>query len=723
MATGDRRLVAALGSVGEVFFRSFETLRPSQRAAIDPVFSGRNILLACPTASGKTEALIAPLIAAILKRSSAAVGTRFLTVAPTRALVNDLHARLEPKLEELGLGCGRQTSDHRVGGTWPFLLITTPESFDSMLARRSRYGRDGKLEGHDLASVAAVFIDEAHLFDNSARGDQLLWLIARLRRLLRGKAGDAGAAPLLQVCAASATVSDPDVLARRLLGPNADVVSVRGERELLLFDGRAGDRWEPIAEADTPETLVERVVCAVGPTSRESIAAAIWRGMSAGDGQAVRKVLVFVPSRSLCDELSTVVRRYLSNRRQVEVYAHHGSLDRALRETSEAGFGSARDAVLVATSTLEVGVDIGDVDAVVLVGPPADTNGLLQRIGRSGRRLSITRVMAIARSPLDRHVLSSMLVAARDGLCDPGRYGRRWSVCVQQISSFVRQAPAVGRRAADIEELAEDVWSGDGASNARSILQHLEQRGLLERTEQGRVRFGEVWQGSWDAMGMHGNIDGNAGGTPVVDAVTGETIAHIPPGSRIPDQISLAGSNWRVRVEQGEVLLNGIDTAVARGAIRYGARRGPVGRAFGRHAALGLGVGERAIVLLTRNSERFTFHFGGSLFEHVITSLVAGLRPLSGLGGIAVAGSPARPIADAAADAKRVEDLLMDCLRASPGLVSPGPYHAQLPAAVQEQTLRELLPVEDLLEWIQTRIPTEVDAESGLGRALVALLP
>ncbi len=722
MATSDRSLVKSLGRAGEVFFRSFPALRPSQRAAIPPVLAGQNILLACPTASGKTEALFAPLVCSILSRSSSTEGIRLLAIAPTRALVNDLHARLEPTLNELGLDCARQTSDHHAGSRLPFLVITTPESFDSMLARRSRFGTDGRPEGHALDTVEAVFIDEAHLFDNSARGDQLLWLLARLERLKRLRAAAEGSSPAVQVCAASATVSDPQSLASRLLGPESMVVSVPGGRELLIYDANGPQPWSAIGAADTIDAVRERIVLADPPDSVEALAGPIWQAMSGNDDTRVRKVLVFVPSRSMCDELSTAMKQHLRTRRQVAVFAHHGSLDRAVREASERGFGGARDSLLVATSTLEVGVDIGDVDAVVLVGPPADTNGLLQRIGRSGRRLGITRVVAIARSQVDRYALASMLLAARDGICDPIRYGRRWSVCVQQISSFVRQGHATGRRAKDITDLAETVWPGGGASSAHAILTHLEQQGVLERAHQDRMRFGEAWQARWDGMGMHANIDGAAVGTPVVDAVTGETLAHIPAGSRIPDQISMAGANWQVTLGQGEILLKGINTGSVRGAIRYGSRKGPVGRAFARHVALGMGFDENDFVCLAHGAQRYVFHFGGSVFERVLGAVLGGLQSLAGLGGIALTGALAQPLAEACSDPKRVEDLLMACLLESPGLVSPGAYYSQLPEDLQRETLRELMPVEDFIRWIESRRLLDVETRSQEGTRLLELV-
>jgi len=684
--------------------------------------AGKNILLACPTASGKTEALFAPLIARRLESHALVDGIKVLAIAPTRALVNDLHARLERIVGELGLECRRQTSDHRLGAKPPFLLVTTPESLDSLLARRTVFGPDGRPEGHLLQGVEAVFIDEAHLFDNTARGDQLLWLLARLRRIKRAAIGSAQAPASIQVCAASATVSSPEHLARRLLGREAEVVAVGGGRELLVYDDGDEIAWSTICDEDTVETVARRVVLAVDAASLEIVAEYVWRAMSRGEPRSVRKLLVFVPSRGLCDELSAVVRQYMQSRRQVSVFAHHGSLDKAIREAAEQGFGAARDAVLIATSTLEVGVDIGDVDVVVLVDPPPDTNGLLQRIGRSGRRLGLTRVLALARSAIDRFAMASMLIAARDGLCDPVLYGRRWSVCVQQIASFIRQAPAAGRRRSDIQDLASQVWPEDGSWRAQMVLDHLIEQGHLDVAQGDRVRFGAPWQGIWDGMGMHGNIDGAMVGMPVVDAVTGETLAHIPAGSRVPDQISIAGANWTVKQGHGEILLQGSDARGSRGSIRYGARRGPVTRAFARHLALGLGLTDRDLVCCKIGGDSLMFHFGGSIYERVLGSLT-GAQPAPGLGGIALRGTFGRSLLELSSETRRVEATLLSCLEASPNLVAPGSMYSFLPPSMKSATLCELMPSSDCLEWIKTRRVIDAAADQPIASRLASLLP
>ena len=711
--SSDRDLVKSLGSVGAAFFHSFPELRPSQRQAIPRILAGRNVLLACPTASGKTEAVFAPLIASILSRGSSVDRLRLIAVAPTRALVNDLHQRLTSLLQPLGLSCARQTSDHHSGQHLAFVLITTPESLDSLLSRRSRFSNVGAFSGHDLDSVEAVFIDEAHLFDSSARGDQLCWLLARLRRLKGVIERGNDVRSEIQVCGASATVTAPMDLARRLLGGDCEVVSVAGARELLLFDSSEGKSWHQLSVNDSAASLVQRILLVEGATAKDAMAEGIWKAMSVDQNRNIRKVLVFVPSRGLCDELSTVLKQHIRPLRQIAVFAHHGSLDKRVRETSEQGFSQTRDAILIATSTLEVGVDIGDVDAVVLIGPPPNTNGLLQRVGRAGRREGITRLVAICRNQVERLATASMLVAARDGICDPTTYGRRWSVCVQQISSFVRQAPTRGRRISDVKALAEDVWDSDAGEKAEIIVQHLVDQGHLARAHGDRVTFGDDWQTLWDGMGMHGNIDGGSVGVPVIDATTGEVLAQLPVGSKVPSHISFGGSNWSAALQGGELVLTGLKGVKETASIKYSSRRAPMSRHFARHVQMGLGCSEYDFFRCDLDDRTYTFHFGGMIFEKCLRQLFPEVRVLPHLCGIAVAGDLTTDICRVAQADKQCREVVMRVTHDAGKMIAPGPFHKHLPDFLQRDVLQSLLPIEDFFNWVSSRrvlSASEVDA-------------
>ena len=276
----DAEVVDRLGAAGRAFFSRFRKLRDVQRRSVEPVRRGRNTLVTSATASGKTEAVVAPLIARLVDRRRPEAGAVcLLVVAPTRALVNDLAARLDEPLARLGLDCGRQTGDRRDKARRPFVLITTPESFDSMLVRDGVF-EDGRFAGHLLASVRAVFIDEAHLFDGTARGDQLCWLLERLRRIRRLAPGANDSR--LQVCAASATVPEPEALATRLLGPESVVVQVSGRRDVDVFGPSGAPGWLVLNEAYTVSALRNRLEAAPSANLDEYVEQRLWQALSSG---------------------------------------------------------------------------------------------------------------------------------------------------------------------------------------------------------------------------------------------------------------------------------------------------------------------------------------------------------------------------------------------------------------------------------------------------------
>ena len=698
-ATTDRDIIRNLGTVGRAFFGQFATLRDVQRRAIPPIHAGGNVLVTSATASGKTEAVIAPLVART--RDGAPKGRariRMLLIAPTRALVNDLAARLEVPLNRLGLTCGRQTSDHRDKSRQPFVLITTPESFDSMLVRDARKA-DGAVVDHLLAGVLAVFVDEAHLFDGSARGDQLCWLLARLRRLKRLNVDQLpDQSSRLQVCAASATVSHPDGLAGRMLGPGAIALHVAGTREIDVF---SSSDWIPLDSVENVVDLRDRLGLGPAREIAECAAARLRQAMAPAD-ETVRKALVFVPSRRLCDILSTHLGGALRRHRDIRVLAHHGSLTRRVREEAEQAFAAERDAVLVATTTLEVGVDIGDVDLVVLVGAPPGTRSLLQRIGRGGRRIGRTRVLALARTPVEQAAMASMLLSARDGNLEPQGYARRWSVLVQQAASFVAQGGGRGRRRADLEALALDVWPGDDETEDAVIDALIANERLAE--EHDRLLLDGAWADRFDAggTGMHANIGALGSGTPVVDTSTGETIAHVAAlgEGRI---VALAGQRWRTRQVDGEILLTPEGAAHVQDAFYYTSQRGPVGAEYAVHVRRGLGLGEFDAPVIDSNDESTWFHFGGSAYQFLLCELLR-LGALGSLAGLAVRGSPeSGTLAGLAAEEVALRDAVETRFEQLEHLLDPGSYQRDLPEPCRRRVVAELFDVPRFQQWLKTR--------------------
>ena len=359
--------------------------------------------------------------------------------------------------------------------------------------------------------------------------------------------------------------------------------------------------------------------------------------------------------------------------------------------------------MLVATTTLEVGIDIGDIDLVVLVGAPPNVNSLLQRIGRGGRKVGRTVVLPIARDGLEQAALASMLRAARKGTIEPPGYGRRWSVFVQQAASFVRQAPR-GRRRRDLLELSEAVWP-DGGGIAKVVVGHLvEEDRLIEN--RGRLVLGDEWADVFSfGLGMHSNIDAVSNNVPVVNASTGEVITYVARRPAEGDTVALGGQRWQVEEVSGEVRLKATTKEGARaGGLRYASRGGPVALEYAAHVRQGLLLEREDAPHVDMEDGPVWLHFGGSAYQTLLCHLLPDLRPMAALAGIAVAG---RTHESVLGDLSQREDRLVDSIESlAEGLervLSVGPYHGHLPPDVRRRVVREILDVDAFKVWLQTR--------------------
>lgn len=205
------------------FFARYGNFTPAQFAAIPPLLDGENVVLCAPTASGKTEAALAPLIERYLLPARNTQHVTLLYLLPTRALIADVANRLAAPLERLRVRLAVKTRDlddfdpRRPAD----LLLTTPESLDALLAKQPK----------TLIHVAGVVLDELHVLDGEARGDQLRVVLNRLRqvRTFAAQHGDAANAHI-QYVALSATVADPASVAARYFA-DAQVVVTPGGRE------------------------------------------------------------------------------------------------------------------------------------------------------------------------------------------------------------------------------------------------------------------------------------------------------------------------------------------------------------------------------------------------------------------------------------------------------------------------------------------------------------
>ncbi len=352
----------------------WQNLRPLQDQAVGPVLDGADVLLLAPTAGGKTEAAVFPLLTAM--EVGRWPGLSVLYVCPLKALLNNLLPRLEQYASWLGRrvsvwhGDVTASARQRILREPPDLLLTTPESLEAMLI--SVKVQQSRL----FAGVQAIIVDEVHAFGSDDRGWHLLAVLERLSRLTSQP---------IQRIGLSATIGNPAALLHWMQG------SGRGSRpavvvapdSALLPDGQAGTRARPgaalprmAAAQEAPPGEVE--LDYVGSVSN---AAEVIGSLHHGE-----KRLVFCDSRQLVEELGTALRE-----RGVTTFLSHASLSADERHRAEQAFSEARDCVIVATSTLELGIDVGDLDRVIQVNCPPTVAAFLQRTGRTGRRPGSTR--------------------------------------------------------------------------------------------------------------------------------------------------------------------------------------------------------------------------------------------------------------------------------------------------------------------------------------------
>ncbi|MET8140178.1 DEAD/DEAH box helicase [Sphaerisporangium sp. NPDC005288] len=338
------------------------SLRPLQRQALRPLTSGEDAVLLAPTAGGKTEAAMFPLLSAMAHRRW--TGVSIIYVCPIKALLNNLLPRLERYAGWLGRRVALWHGD--VGSAAraailrdpPDILLTTPESLESMLVST-------KVE-HDVffAGIRVVVVDEIHAFAGDDRGWHLLCVLERLTRV--------GGHPIQRV-GLSATVGNPADLLTWLQG------SSRGARAARIIAPEPSPPPErPLDRTPDQPPPGDIELDYVGSTAN---AAKVVAGLHRGE-----KRLVFCDSRRLVEELGARLRAL-----GVTTFLSHASLSAEERRRAERAFSEERDCVIVATSTLELGIDVGDLDRVIQINAPGTVASFLQRVGRTGRRPGSTR--------------------------------------------------------------------------------------------------------------------------------------------------------------------------------------------------------------------------------------------------------------------------------------------------------------------------------------------
>ena len=340
-----------------VIEKGFKIPTETQEKAIPKILEGKNVLLISPTATGKTESAVLPVLDMLLRMPERVRGIKILYVTPLKALNRDMLERLEWWCNNLDVKLAVRHGDTdtkertRQSRSPPDLLITTPETLQAILP--------GRLMRQHLSSVCWVIVDEVHELADSKRGSQLSLALERLRRVTERD---------FQRIGLSATIGSPMKVAQFLVGSKVkvEILQVTLQRQIdlkILFPEPVQEDYELASSLFTHPEVAARL-----RVIRQYF-------------ESHRSVLLFTNTRSISEVLAS---RFKVWDVDFPVSIHHGSLAKSSRLAAERGLKNGALKGLVATSSLELGIDIGRIDMVIQYMSPRQVTRLVQRIGRSG---------------------------------------------------------------------------------------------------------------------------------------------------------------------------------------------------------------------------------------------------------------------------------------------------------------------------------------------------
>lgn len=415
----------------------FASLRDVQELAGEAILDGKNVVVLAPTAGGKTEASMFPVLAQLLEDPPVGVGSIY--VAPIKALLNNQEVRLGDYTQMIGLdrfvwhGDAGQSQKQAFCREPTALLMTTPESLEVMLM--SPRVPAARIFGE----LQSVVIDEIHAFAGTDRGAHLMSVLERLAALSKHD---------VQRIGLSATIGNPEHIARWLGGTS--------RRESIVVDPP-----RPKAERQIKILLRDDLTAFAREAARET------RG---------KKSLFFCQSRALTEAVADEMRND-----SIEVFVHHGSVSKGERQAAEEKFAQGTNACIVATSTLELGIDVGGLDLTFQANAPSTVSSFLQRMGRTGRREGTVANMTFLCEDAVSVVQSIALVllASRGWVESVRDETRAWPVLVHQLLALTHAHGGIS--AERCWQLLHKVPDFRGISEAeyQALVEHMKDEGYL----------------------------------------------------------------------------------------------------------------------------------------------------------------------------------------------------------------------------------------------------
>ncbi|MDR2767679.1 MAG: DEAD/DEAH box helicase [Treponema sp.] len=538
-----------------IFREKWRSLRPVQEAAVGALFDTTdNLLVAAGTASGKTEAVFFPLLSVLASSSGGKQGPRptALCISPLKALINDQYERLTRMVRTEGGESpvriwrwhGDVGADHKKQFTESpeGILLITPESLEALLLRYAR-----RLDEF-FGALFFIVIDEVHVFMGSDRGSQLLCQLARIENGVAARG-----------------------FRRRRIGLSATLGDYGGAKKFLALGSGA-----PSALVIGGETkLAGRKISLALDAFNDS--GVFYRALYRQCRD--RRAIIFTNSRLEAEEIMAALRKLGKRLGEADIFhIHHGSVSAAQRGEAEATLKHGEGPVVAAaTATLELGIDIGDLDRIIQIGPPWSVSAFVQRIGRSGRRsgraemyFALMQAEALTGSdflggdprpaalPWDllRTIAVLELYLGERWIEEPAEKPLPFSLLVHQILAALASLGEHRPEALERRILRFPPFAKISASDFHLLLRHLERCGMTGKTEEGGLILGLEGERIVNRHGFYSVFTGERQYRVLFEGNELGTINFAPAPMSV---ITVGGRYWQVdRVDgfRGEIAVS-----------------------------------------------------------------------------------------------------------------------------------------------------------------------
>lgn len=537
-----------------IWQQGWEGLRDVQERSIPLLLSGeRDLIIMAATAGGKTEAAFLPIVSRLASQpSEPGGGFQAIYVSPMRALINDQFGRMESLCAELDIAVTKWHGDvsesmkARSRKNPSGIVLITPESLEALLVRR------GKEVARLFRSLSYVVIDEMHVFLDDPRGKQLQSILHRIDLASKAKPVRVGL---------SATLAD-EKAAREFLRP------LEPNRVDVLPPGPGGPQIKLQLRGYVRPAHFRRQPKPTSDDGKEAVpedpaAVALTRHLF--ETHRGHRSLIFAGARATVETV-TVALAEMAEAIGVpeEFFAHHGNLSREHREHAEQRMkDKSRPASIVCTTTLELGIDVGDIEAVAQLGPGHTVSGMRQRLGRSGRRPGQSAVMRVYVTEVEQtdtsHPLDALRAQTVQAIAMLNLMLRKWneppdperlhlSTLLQQVMALIGQNGGITAAEAWDILIRAGTFPGVDIALFKRLLRRMgdPEVGLLEQAKDGTLLPGPAGERLLESRDIFAVFMSPEEYKVVAEG--GRAIGQVPGTNPFsPGQmLILAGRRWRI---------------------------------------------------------------------------------------------------------------------------------------------------------------------------------